>query len=141
MAEIHMLGVSEFKAALERSVARQAAASREAVAKGAHTIEFYAKQQLSIGSHPKNEPTMSRPGEPPELVSGNLRRSVVVQGPTGSGTEFTAKVGPTAIYGRIQELGGWTGHSHLPARPYMKPALADSAGELRSLFKEAWSQW
>lgn len=143
MPEIHLTGVSEFRGAIERAVARKLAATREATAKGAHTIEAAAKEQLTTGSHAKGEPTGARPGEPPDLVSGTLRRSVQVQGPTSiAGLGFTASTGPTAVYGRIQELGGVAGHgNYLPARPYMQPAVQAAGPELHSLYREAWSTW
>ncbi|MFD2421675.1 hypothetical protein [Amycolatopsis pigmentata] len=142
MPEIRMVGVSEFMDAINASVARQVAATRAAVAKGAHTIEAKAKDELTTSSHEKGTPTPSRPGEPPSLITGTLRRSVRVEGPTGEGQTFTAKVGPTAVYGRIQELGGVAGRgSRLPPRPYMKPAVEKSAEELKALFREAWSKW
>lgn len=140
-----MLGVSEFVAAIEASIKRQAAASRAAVAKGAHAIEERAKTLLSEASHPKGTETPSAPGQPPALVSGTLRRSVRVEGPKEAGTNtFTASVGPTTVYSRIQELGGTTGRghaTHLPARPYMQPAVKESEPELRRIFEEAWKQW
>ena len=137
-----MTGVSAFKDAINAHIARQMAATRTAVAKGAHTIEAKAKDELTSSSHPKGTPTPASPGEPPSLITGTLRRSVRVQGPTGDGQTFTASVGPTTVYGRIQELGGWAGHSsYLPPRPYMKPAVEKSAEELKALFREAWSKW
>ncbi|WP_020658398.1 hypothetical protein [Amycolatopsis benzoatilytica] len=142
MAEFHFLGVSEFKAAIEGSIARQVAATSTAVAKGAHVIEGKAKEELTKASHKRGTPTPSMAGQPPALVSGTLRRSVIVQGPKPtSSAGFSASIGPTAVYGRIQELGGMAGHSRLPPRPYMRPAVTKSATELDSLFKEAWSKW
>jgi phage gpG-like protein len=140
--EFHLVGVSEFKDAIDAHIARQMVATREAVAKGAHTIEAKAKDELATSSHPKGTPTPSQPGEPPSLISGSLRRSVRVQGPTGDGKTFIASVGPSMVYGRIQELGGTAGHGNrLPPRPYMKPAVEKSAAELLALFREAWSTW
>lgn len=144
MPQFHLLGVSEFKAAIDGHIARQLAATRVAVGKGAHLIEEKAKLELTTSSHKKGTPTPSAPGEPPSLVSGTLRRSVTVQGPTSFGAGFTASAGPTSIYGRIQELGGVTGRNHattLPARPYMAPAVDAAGPELQSLFREAWATW
>src|SRR2546429_5409805 len=124
MAHVIISGVREFGAALDTIVAAQRSATRQATAKLLHMIEAAAKVQLTTSSHRRGDPTPSAPGEPPSLVSGNLRRSVNVTGPESVGaTGWQGEVGPTAVYGRIQELGGIAGHgSRLPARPYMKPA-------------------
>ncbi len=140
-----MLGVPEFRAAIDAHVARQLVATRVAVGKAAHLIEEKAKLQLTSSSHRAGTPTPSRPGSPPSLVTGLLRRSVSVTGPTAlTATSFTASAGPTAVYGRIQELGGVTGRggtASLPARPYMEPAMTAAEPEVQALFREAWSTW
>lgn len=142
MAEFHLLGVSDFKGAIDAAIARQLAATRVAVGKGAHLIEEKTKAALSESSHPKGTPTPSAPGEPPSLISGTLRRSVRVVGPSSIGKGFTASIGPTAVYGRIQELGGIAGRgSRLPARPSLSVGVKDAGPELHSLFQEAWSTW
>ena len=140
MAEFHLLGVSEFKDAVTASVARKVAATREV---GRPLVVPKTSQRLTTASPPRVTPTSSRPGEPPSLISGTLRRSVQVQGPTSvGGTSFTASTGPTAVYGRIQELGGVAGRgSRLPARPYVQPGVTDAGPELRDMFQKAWSTW
>lgn len=145
---VRLVGVPQFMAALDGMVAAADYAAREATGKGAHLIEAETKKNLSIGSHARGEPTTSAPGTPPDLVTGQLRRSIRVQGPTktGPGT-WESKTGPTAVYGRIQELGGVTGRggaTTLPARPYLEPAvkaLIDS-GRLAEVYTQAWrSAW
>lgn len=135
-------GGGAFRAALKGMVDATDAATKVATAAGAHLIETKTKEALSEYSHSKGTRTPSPPGRPPAVVSGQLRRSIKVEGPRaiGGGT-YEAKIGPTAAYGRIQELGGeiWTGAT-LPARPYLAPtvrALVDS-GRLRDVYVEAW---
>jgi hypothetical protein len=104
--------------ALER-MAERAEAGRLAAAQAAgHAAEAEIKRQLTRYSHPKGTPTPSPPGEPPAVVTGSLRRSVIVQ--TVHGIEPYVDVGPTMVYGRAQELGWPDGG--LPARPYVEPA-------------------
>jgi len=71
----------------------------------------------------------------------HLRRSVNVTGPESVGaTGWQGEVGPTAVYGRIQELGGIAGHgSRLPARPYMKPAWDEVEPLILPTYRAAWS--
>jgi len=140
---MHVLwaGVKEFQAALTRMQARQLAASRTGLRRALSLIELEAKSLLSIGSHRPDEPTMSAPGEPPELVSGDLRRSVKQSPIKQIGpTRFEGEVGPTIEYGRIQELGGVAGHGAvLPSRPYMQPAFEEMLPEIAAVFREEWA--
>lgn len=141
---ITLAGVAEFRKALDEIVARASAASRMAVTTGGHLIEAEAKRQLGLKSHVAGTPTPSAPGEPPALVTGTLRRSIRVTAPEAKGpTGWTISVGPSAVYGRIQELGGDTGRggaTHLPPRPYMDPALAKvlADGTLAACYATAW---
>jgi hypothetical protein len=138
---IHLSGVAEFRRAMDDMVARASAASRAAVTTGGHLIEAEAKRQLALSSHPRGTQTPSPAGSPPSLISGTLRRSIRVTGAEAKGpTGWTISVGPTAIYGRIQELGGDTGTTVLPPRPYMQPALQKviSDGTLAACYATAW---
>jgi len=127
-------------AAILRILAERQAGTRKAVARGAHLIEAYAKLELTRSSHPPGTPTPSPPGAPPSLVTGSLRRSITVRGPLGGGSRWEASVGPTIVYGRIQELGGVAGGrgARLPARPYMSPALRRARPQINALFRDGW---
>jgi phage gpG-like protein len=141
---VEVTGVSQLNAALMGIVKSLDTATRIATAQAAHLLEREIKAQLATSSHPRGTPTPSSPGEPPSLVTGTLRRSVSVMGPTPLGTgRWQAQVGPTAVYGRIQELGGVTGRggaTELPPRPYVRPAYEKLAtsGALTSLYSSAW---
>lgn len=142
MPQIFFEGLEAALAKITELVVKQNAATRTATAKALHVVEREIKTNLSRGSHRKGEPTGSLPGEPPDLVTGNLRRSITVTGPDPVGAvSWAGKVGPTAVYGRIQELGGVTGAhgSHLPARPYVEPALDRVQPEIARIFYEAWA--
>lgn len=138
-------GTAKFVAALDAVVKANDAATRAATAKGAHLIEAETKKRLTTSSHSKGTATPSHPGEPPSLVAGQLRRSVRVQGPARvAAATYEARIGPTAVYGRIQELGGVTGRGHattLPARPYVAPSLEAliASGRLAAAYTEAWA--
>lgn len=134
-------GVSEFGAALKAMTVAMDAATRAATATGAHLIEAQIKTELARSSHPKGTPTPSRPGQPPALVSGRLRNSVRVEGPTSLGTgTWQARIGPTAVYSRVQELGGDTKRVVLPSRPYVQPAMTEvnTSGRLGAVYVDAW---
>ena len=141
---IAVTGVTELNAAFSRLLVSLNAATRTATSHAGHLLEREIKQTLSTSSHPPGTPTPSSPGEPPSLISGTLRRSISMQGPVplGSGRRM-AQVGPTAVYGRIQELGGSTGRggaTELPPRPFVQPAYEKLAvtGALTGLYHSAW---
>lgn len=126
-------------AALARILAERQAATRQAVARGAHLIEAQAKLELSRSSHPPGTPTPAAPGRPPSLISGGLRRSIRVDGPHGRSSRWEATIGPSIRYGRIQELGGRAGRgARLPPRPYMRPGLQRATPLIKKLFQDGW---
>ena len=88
--------------------------------------------------------TSSPPGQPPALQTGTLRRSVRPTAPHKIGFgAWEVRVGPTVVYGRIQELGGQAGRGRsvtLPARPYMKPALEKAWPDLAAIYAGAWRE-
>ncbi|MEU1371998.1 hypothetical protein ABZ454_38815 [Streptomyces sp. NPDC005803] len=141
---IDVLGVTQLTHALQGMVASLDTATRLATAQASHLLEREIKKTLATSSHPRGTPTPSSPGEPPSLVTGTLRRSITVKGPLPLGIgRWEAQIGPTAVYGRIQELGGVTGRGGatvLPARPYVHPAYAKLAasGALTHLYHSAW---
>jgi phage gpG-like protein len=141
---VQVIGVHELMAAIEGLAGSLSTATRTATAQASHLLEREIKHALSTSSHPPGTPTPSAPGEPPSLITGTLRRSITVKGPTPLGLgRWEAQIGPTAVYGRIQELGGVTGRggaTELPPRPYVRPSFEKlvAAGALTNLFHSAW---
>lgn len=128
-------GLVEAKAALDHKAIAMNAAVRSVVAKSAHMIEKAAKEKLTTSSHAPGTPTPSAPGEPPSLVTGNLRRSITVTGPEQiAPMTWKAQVGPTTVYGRAQELG--YPERNLPARPYLQPAYDETLPEILQLYRD-----
>lgn len=119
-------------------------ATRRGVNDGLALIENETKRTLMLRSHPKGTKTPSRPGQPPAMISGHLARSVrsepavmVARG------RWSGRVGPTTVYGRIQELGGLAGRHHrsrLPARPYLNPASGRMKARVRRQFIARWGE-
>lgn len=126
------------------------------------TIEQLVKLYLRTYTHPAGTKTPSPPGGPPALVTGNLRRSWRNIGPHPGLKPFTVEGGggPTAVYARIQELGGQVtqlrtrmvhspgGTSHaesfvhqfrLPRRPYVRPMALVARRAIRRIHIQQWS--
>lgn len=139
---VQITGLSELNGALmamERDLQR---ATRTATAHAAHLAEAAIKQMLTTSSHAKGTPTPSAPGDPPSLITGTLRRSIKVTGPVPAGMgRWLAEIGPTAVYGRVQELGGSAGHTELPPRPYVAPAFDRlvAGGVISRTYYAAWA--
>ncbi|MEU8968169.1 hypothetical protein AB0D11_02640 [Streptomyces monashensis] len=145
MAEgVQVLGVTQLDAAIAGLAAALDTATRSATAKASHLVDAEIKQTLGTTSHQRGTPTPSSPGEPPSLVTGTLRRSITVDGPHPLGLGlWDAQIGPTAVYGRIQELGGVAGRGGatvLPPRPYVQPSFnrVASDGSLAEVYLSAW---
>lgn len=132
-------GVAEQIAAIRAIATRVQTVTPQGATRAAHLVEARTKQLLSLTSHPPGTPTPSAPGSPPALISGALRRSITVTDPTRIGDAWTVTVGPTIVYGRIQELGGTAGRgSQLPPRPYLAPGLAAARDEIGDALADVW---
>jgi hypothetical protein len=140
-------GSREFSAALDRWVAREAAASRVAVNRASMALIRNAKKRATGPARTAKAGTVgARPGQGPGVVTGRLRNSITVtsKGPVGA-TGYQATVAPTVKYARRLELG-FKGSDSLgrvynqPPYPFMGPAMRDlMAGEAQRIFTEAWA--
>lgn len=99
-------------------------ADEAAMAMGEET-ERAVRGQLSKASHALGTPTPAPVGGPPAMISGTLRDGVTTV-PLGNGA---VQVGGTAVYARIQQLGGYSGWNratYTPARPYLEAAWEEA---------------
>ena len=135
--------------------ARAAAAAANAMA-----IEFQRELvgvTLRKSSHKAGTDTPSKPGEPPALVTGTMRRSARIIPAVSAGPRAVAAVRVGVIYARIQEKGGVvvvkrarilankrTGQFFgprvtIPRRPYMQPTrdLLLASGRFRARANQA----
>ncbi|MCX5209820.1 hypothetical protein OG689_11040 [Kitasatospora sp. NBC_00240] len=140
---LKVTGLTDVVKALEGMVARVEAATPLAIITAQSLIEGEARARLSRYSHPRRTPTPAPAGGPPALVTGRLRSSFDMAGPTPAGAGvWLSAMGPTAAYSRIQELGGSTGRTQLPARPYLWPSFdaVHHSGRLEDTFHRAWAR-
>ncbi|MEU5426830.1 HK97 gp10 family phage protein [Streptomyces olivoreticuli] len=144
MVSVKVTGLDALITAIRSMGSRAEAATPAAVAQAAALLEGKARANLSRYSHAPRTPTPSPPGEPPALVTGRLRSSFDILGPTSAGAgAWAAVIGPTTAYARIQELGGTAGRGHhavLPPRPYLRPAYDALVHdpELLGVFARTW---
>lgn len=142
---IKVEGVAEYKAGLRAMLARLDIASRTATREAAETLQSRIREVLHETEHPPHTPTVSQPGTPPSWVTGRLSNSVHIEGPLLETTRrWTCRVGPTAVHGRIQELGGHSGRPrvYLPPRPYVTPVSLELAlsGRIRRSYLVRWER-
>lgn len=134
-----MTGFEAMRAKLRQILGRVETATPAAVQRAGFEVQREAQRLLALSSHAPGTPTPSAPGQPPSLISGALRRSIEVGEPQFRDGGWAIDVGPTIVYGRIQEFGGTAGNgATLPARPYMRPAWAVVTPKIRDILEDAW---
>ncbi len=82
----------------------------------------------------------SAPGEPPQGVSGDLRKSITHGPVVWEGDTASGPVGSSSPYARILEYGGMTGRGHLTRilpRPYMAPTYLEEYDALSEILSES----
>jgi phage gpG-like protein len=137
--ELHLTGERELIEAIRRRRRAVPDATTQGLINAATILKTQAAAMLSLTAHLPGTPTPSSPGQPPSLVSGDLRRSIEATPPIQADDAYMIDVGPTAVYARIQELGGQAGRgSTLPPRPYMAPALRAAKGDIADAIQSAW---
>jgi hypothetical protein len=113
-------------------VARAEQGGLAALSRVAHMVQAQAMVNASGEARWTNGrpgPRARQGGTGPGVVSGSLRRSIMVDGPTSMGSgEWMMLVGPTMRYSRRLELGFEGADSrgrsfHQPPYPYLKPAF------------------
>lgn len=157
--EIRVEGTEQWHAAARNLMERARHVTDGAMDDALATVERAAQANLTRYSHPAGTPTTSPPGQPPALVSGALRRSIKTRRTKHGPNVYAGGVGPTIVYGPIQERGGtilpkrgpflwWrTGDGMrrarsvtLPPRPFLRPAARDSIPRIRRIFADAWTR-
>ena len=134
-----MTGFEVMKERLRAALGRVESATAEGIQRAGLEVQREAQRLLSLSSHPPGTPTPSAPGQPPSMITGALRRSITTGAPERTGGGWRIEVGPTIVYGRIQELGGSSnGRNYLPPRPYMRPAWAVVPDKIKDIMTDAW---
>lgn len=147
MGKSHMtvVNLTEFQGKLKKmqAAARGEALGRAAMA-GGQVIEAYAKINV--------ESTFSSKAS----GGGGLGGSIHTELTKSTATSAEVSVGPSVVYGRIQELGGivrpvtakmlsWVDDGvrifanlvHIPPRPYLRPAVDEHEDEIVSAVGES----
>lgn len=142
MVRVHFEGQDDVHRAILERIARKAEETPDAINAILRLVAAQQRTLLTAGSHPPGTKTGSPPGSPPWRITGHFMDSVTVQRARPVGAwRWEGKVGATAVYSRIQELGGWTGRghrTHLPARPSLRPAWDLVRPTVSRTFRATW---
>lgn len=127
--------------------ARDVGGPKAAEAMGRVLLFGVQTNELRRYSHRAGTPTPAPKGEPPARINGDLARSLRQEPASGarriSDYEFQVLVGPTIVYGRIHELGGWAGKDrtvYIPKRPYLSPATLRLRGQIHDAGVRAFAK-
>jgi len=80
-------------------------AARFAIGMAAAAVERQAKKNANTGTHKRGQGHIPGTGPGPNVVTGNLRRSIYSQTKIGFGSLYVAEVGASMVYARAVEMG------------------------------------
>lgn len=130
-------GLKAFTGAFDRLSAEADLAAKEIVTKGAAMVEKAAKANFE-GSHDRKVHGHVGGGDKPNVVTGDLRRSIradpVVR--TGAGA-WATRVYPRMVYARRVELG-WNGKGKYP---YFTPGYDQVKPQIEALARATWAAY
>ena len=131
------VGIAEFKAALDEAAKNVDKASSAALLELAALAETKAKGNFS-GSHQRGQPHVG--GQLPNVVTGNLRRSITRTPVQRMGPgDYMTRVFPSAVYARAVELGNPRTGSR--AFPYFGPAMKVVRANATDILTKHWSKY
>lgn len=137
MIDLKWEGIPEFKAALDKAERNIDRASSAALIELAALAESKAKANFQ-GSHSRGQPHTG--GAMPNIVSGNLRRSIQRSTVERKGPgDYMTRVFPSTVYARAVELGNPARGSR--AFPYFAPAMRVVRLNANDILARAWSKY
>ena len=140
MAVVIIRNLSDVMAGWDKLEKNMMYAAEHAISMAGMAIERQAKINANTGVHPRGQGHIPGTGPGPNVVTGNLRRSIRTDVRYGFGN-YIAIVGAYAEYARAVELGSPRWKSGVKY-PYLGPA-ADSLrknGTLNRVFSQAFAR-
>ena len=138
-ARIEITNINEVLRGLDNTGDRLQEAVKYAIGRAGRAVDRQAKLNASTGVHKRGTPRIPGSGPGPNVITGNLRRSIRTK-VVGFGDTYAAEVSASAIYARAVEKGlpEWNGVKY----PYLEPAavrLSDN-GTLRRVFIQHFAE-
>jgi phage gpG-like protein len=140
MAVVIIRNLSQVMAGMDKLEQNMESAAEYAIAMAGLAVERQAKINANTGTHKRGEGHIPGTGPGPNVVTGNLRRSIRTDVRYGFGN-YIAVVGAYAEYARAVELGSSRWKSGVKY-PYLGPA-ADTLrknGVLNRTFTQAFAR-
>jgi phage gpG-like protein len=140
MAVVIIRNLSQVMAGMDKLEQNMESAAEYAIAMAGLAVERQAKINANTGTHKRGEGHIPGTGPGPNVVTGNLRRSIRTDVRYGFGN-YIAIVGAYAEYARAVELGSSRWKSGVKY-PYLGPA-ADTLrknGVLNRTFTQAFAR-
>lgn len=137
-------GLDAFYKALDKVAADADVAAKEIITTASKTLTRAAQDDFS-GAHKRGQPHTG--GDQPNIVSGDLRRSITADPVIRQGfADYSVSVGPRMIYGRRVELGYMgdgkgPGHQSTRAFPYFTPAYERVIPQINAIATEVWGRF
>ena len=123
--------LKKFEKNLERGIRVASSFLRKQVVR-AINVPFRSRGGETIRHNPTRRGTPSKPGEPPRVDTGQLRRSIfMIVRKTGKG-RVVGFVGTTLKYGKYLEYGT----RRMAARPYLRTTLAKHRKRINRLITD-----
>jgi hypothetical protein len=134
--------LAQVLAGLDLTEKKVSDAARIAIGMAAAEVERQAKKNASTGEHPRGQGHIPGTGPGPNVMTGNLRRSIYSQTKVGFGNIYVAEVGASMIYARAVEMGLPSWKSGVKY-PYMVPAVDSlkQSGQLNRTFTGAFAMY
>jgi hypothetical protein len=134
--------LSQVLAGLDLTEKKVSDAARYAIGMAAASVERQAKKNANTGTHPRGTPRIPGTGPGPNVVTGNLRRSIFSRTKVGFGNTYVAEVGASMVYARAVEMGLPEWKSGVKY-PYMVPAVESlkQSGQLNRTFTGAFAMY
>jgi hypothetical protein len=114
-------------------------AARYAIGLAAASVERQAKKNANTGTHPRGAGHIPGTGPGPNVVTGNLYRSIYSDTKIGFGNSYIGEVGASMVYARAVEMGLPSWKSGVKY-PYLVPAVESlkNSGALNRTFTGAF---
>jgi hypothetical protein len=130
-------GMDAFRAAI-KAMNVQVGLAAQANVRDASAMVVREAMANFEGSHKKNQPRVPNANNRPNIVTGNLRRSIRSSGIVSlGGARFEATAGPTAIYGRRVELG----YNNRGSYPFFGPAVKATRARMQEVATSNWAKY
>ena len=134
--------LAQVLAGLDLTEKKVSDAARFAIGMAAAEVERQAKKNANTGTHRSGVGHLPGTGPGPNVMTGNLRRSIYSQTKVGFGSVYVAEVGASMVYARAVEMGLPSWKSGVKY-PYMVPAVDSlkQSGQLNRTFTGAFAMY